>query len=142
MASERKPPLLLFRGDSRAPAVIFKDGFEAKGGLDGVVDLAAHVQGGENLKKSGLSPPRNHGAFLPSSWATQRRMANSTRKRVLMVRYTGAASDGSTKSSPPRTSICSTSPTSSRTSRIPRSSPPSTTTSKNGLSSISSPPPP
>lgn len=52
--SSRTPPLLLFRGDSRKPDLIFKDGFVAKGGLDGVVDLLSHVKGGEKLKATGL----------------------------------------------------------------------------------------
>lgn len=45
-----KKPNMVYRGDTRAPAEIFKDGFKSRGGDE---ELLKHVLGGENLLKSG-----------------------------------------------------------------------------------------
>ncbi|KAI5071249.1 hypothetical protein GOP47_0013500 [Adiantum capillus-veneris] len=46
-------PEFVYRGDTRPPEEIFKDGFKARGGADAEDDLLAHVEGGLNLLKTG-----------------------------------------------------------------------------------------
>ncbi|MCO5607322.1 hypothetical protein L7F22_061517 [Adiantum nelumboides] len=43
----------VYRGDTRPPDKIFKEGFQARGGADAENDLLAHVEGGSNLLKTG-----------------------------------------------------------------------------------------
>lgn len=50
---DRHKPNFVYRGDTRPPEEIFKEGFKARGGVDAEDDLLAHVEGGLNLLKTG-----------------------------------------------------------------------------------------
>lgn len=49
-ANARHVPAMVYRGDTRGPSEVFKNGFKPHGGDE---DLLKHVHGGENLLKSG-----------------------------------------------------------------------------------------
>lgn len=63
----RHQPIMVYRGDTRAPGEIFKDGFKSRGGDE---ELLKHVKGAENLLKSGYIST-SQSLRLPAAFLTR-----------------------------------------------------------------------